>query len=158
MSSLFIIFFKSLFFFNNNSVHLLFVGCIAFIKTFAAPPFLYLFMTSNCPLALSINSSCNEVSTVESITIFSGSSEKHTVISISAFPTLLSCMLASAFSNLIVPFPSLKNISNASKIVDLPISFFPTKTVKSLKLISVSLLYPRKFFNLIESIFIAALL
>ena len=70
--------------------------------------------------------------------ILVGSSSKQTVMHISESPSETACLLISSLSILTTPLPSLKKISSASKILDFPISFFPTKAVKSQKSIDTS--------------------
>jgi len=62
--------------------------------------------------------------------IVSGKSSKITVILISSFSSSLANLFTSFESIFIVPLPSLKKISRASSIDDLPISFLPTNVVK----------------------------
>lgn len=129
---------RSAFFLSSKSLQLAFVGCFARINTEAFPPFLYFFTTSRKPSEFSMYSLPSEVGTAESIIIDSGNSEKQAEMTVSLSPFLDAWMLRSVLSILITPFPSLKKISNASRIVDLPISFLPTNTVSSSKEITVS--------------------
>ena len=77
-----------------------------------------------------------------------------TVMTVSVLPLLFSRTLTSVLSILETPFPSWKKMSRASRIVDFPTSFFPTKTVKLSNGISVVFLYPLKFLMDILFIFI----
>ena len=129
---------RSAFFLRSKSLQSLFVGCFARINTDAFPPLLYFLTTSRKPSEFSIYSLASVVCIAESIIIDSGNSEKHAEITVSLSPFLDAWILRSILSILITPFPSLKKISNASRIVDLPMSFLPTNTVRLLKPITVS--------------------
>ena len=112
------------------------------MKTFAFPAFGYFFIISRSPFLFSKYSLEKVVSCVESIIIFSGKSVKIAEIMILLSPSFRAVLLISSLSILTIPLLSLKNISRASKTVDFPISFFPTKTVRLSISILISFLYP----------------
>lgn len=98
---------------------------------------LYFFITSNFPSGFNRYSSFSEVDVVESSTISSGKSVNVTLIIVSKSFLAEQFLFTSDLSILIIPLPSLKNNSSASSTVDFPISFLPTKTVKSSNFILV---------------------
>ena len=130
-------FFRSTFFFNSRSLHSGFVGWSALMKT-AGFCVLNFLMTSRFLSAFIIYSLPKSVCTVESIMIFAGSSVKHTEMMASFSPFSADWTLRSDLSHLTTPLVSLKKMSKASRIVDLPISFLPMRTVRSSKSTRIS--------------------
>ena len=144
---------SSVTFFSRRFAHSGFVGCFALIYVPANfVPDLYFLMISRSPSPFKRYSSASVVRKVASTTTSSGRFVNTTSIEYSLAPTVISSL--SIFT---APFPSLKNKSRASRIVDLPMSFRPTNTVRSLKSMTVRLRYPLKFVNTTFLIFISYL-
>ena len=74
------------------------------------------------------------------MTKLSGNLKNSTAIITSSSPSLEARLFISSLSREIHPFPSLKKMSKASRIVDFPISLRPTKVVRLEKRTVVSLL------------------
>lgn len=61
-----------------------------------------------------------------------------------SFLFLVAFFLFMSFLSIVIDFPVSKKIYNASKILDFPISFFPTNAVRDSKSILVGDSYPLK--------------